>query len=504
MPKKETSEAKKKTKAVKETAATKPAIIPSGDGIMCPSCGKFVGGYERCPHCQAVMEKRLPILYVRRIAVIGTIIGLIMMWFAAVNKEIPHVKIGDIHIENNMALVKIIGKVTKVTKRDNNFTFKIEDSTGKMSLSGFDKLKRFEKHFGNDFPSEGDEIASSGNLNISEKFGVSMFLANPKRMIILEKFNPTPTTIENIDTDAKGDVLSLRAKIVESRKLKKKGGDETFAHVVSIKDNTGKMELTIFENDRFKIQNKDIQNRIIQVGNTFDLIVMVDEYKGRINLKLRNPGDDQSIKLVSGPQSVDAKIKIGQIRDEMIDEQVEITGKIVAAKTFEFGTSIDIEDDSGKVNVWLPTKTRNFVKNLEAVSNIGNTIRVKGIVKKFKDKLQVTPSRAEEISILNGVAIESAVEVKAASLIDDMFGKKVKISGKVDSAKEFEFGLISINLMDDTGIVNVVIKKQVIPLLKDKTFLESGTMITVTGKVDRYKDKLQVILLNPDNLIINR
>lgn len=488
-----------------------PAILPRSGDILCDSCGRFVGAYERCPHCQAHVRKRMPIVWVRRFAVIGSILGLIMMWFASVNKEVPRMMIGSIVPENNMALVRIVGNITKMSVRDGNtFSYKIEDESGSMSMMGFDKLARFQKHFGETgLPGEGDRIEAIGNLSISDKFGASMFLSDPRRVKILERFKPKSTTIEDIDVDSRGTVLAIRVKIAGVRELRKKEDDELFAHVITVKDATGSMDMTLFETDRLKIPNPDLQQRILDYGNEFDMQVMVSEYKGRIQLVLRTPEKAESLKLVGGPSRMEMRAPIGEVTEEMIDEMVEVQGEVTRAKSFQFGTSIDLRDESGEINVWLREKVAARVERLDNLAVPGARLKARGIVKLRKGRLQVTVERGNDIALLApagaGGGTSAKVEeiptpVTAAALTDELYGRRVLYSGRVDSAKEFDFGLISINLLDDSGLVNVVIQKKDAPKFVDKTFLQQGRILTVTGRVDRYKDKLQLILSDPADL----
>ncbi|MCK5684698.1 OB-fold nucleic acid binding domain-containing protein [bacterium] len=159
--------------------------------VLCPSCGRFVGAYEICPHCQTQVNTRVSIKLVKRIAVIGAIVGIILLYFAAKNREVPMINIGEIQINHNMALVKVSGRVIRESIQDkkDNFSLTIDDGTGKIKLGGYNKLKKWKKHFGEKFPKEGDFIEVTGNLNITEQFGASMFLSSPHRLVVKKSFN---------------------------------------------------------------------------------------------------------------------------------------------------------------------------------------------------------------------------------------------------------------------------------------------------------------------------
>lgn len=370
-------------------------IIPEGEGVLCPSCGKFVGAYERCPHCQAVVYKRLPIIYIKRFAIFGTLIGLILMWIAAQQRVVPLIKIGEIKPQHNMALVRCVGKVTgvKIMEDKNSFHFKIDDETGMLSLSGFDKLRKFRAHFGEALPAEGDEVEVVGNLSISEKFGESMFISDPRRLKIVKRFSAEPATIENINIESRGSIFSIRVKVAAVRKFR-------VGTNITVKDDSGSMDLTVFDSDMEKFSDPKLAEELTQVGNEFQITVLVDAYRGKPQLKIHRPERPESVKKLGGvapqPKKSDVPlVKAVEVREERLRETVGVAGRIASLKEFQFGTSIDLADDSGTVNVWVKENVR---KALQAgLLKEGATLRVTGEVNKFKDRLQVVPGGEADI-----------------------------------------------------------------------------------------------------------
>lgn len=373
----------------------KTDLLPEGEGIICPSCGRFVGAYERCPHCQAIVQKRLPIIYIKRFAIFGSILGLILMWFAALQREVPLQKIGEIKPQHNMALVRCVGKVTGIRFMEdkNSFQIKLDDDTGMLSLSGFDKLRKFREYFKDRFPAEGDLIEVTGNLNISEKFGESMFVSDPRRIKILKKFEAEPATIENIDLDSRGAVFRVRVKVAAIRKYR-------VGTNITVKDDTGSMDLNVFDSEMDKIADPKIREQLVEVGNEFEIVVLVDAYKGKPQLRLHNPERAESIKKIAGAAEVQkAKevpvLKAIEVREERIREIVTVAGRVERSKEFAFGTSIDIADDSGTVNVWLRENVRKNVT--PDLFKTGAVLRVTGEVGKFKDRLQILPASEADL-----------------------------------------------------------------------------------------------------------
>jgi ribosomal protein L32 len=50
-----------------------PALATS----TCPSCGRFVGPAEKCPHCGAALHKRLPLRLVKYASIPLALLGIL-------------------------------------------------------------------------------------------------------------------------------------------------------------------------------------------------------------------------------------------------------------------------------------------------------------------------------------------------------------------------------------------------------------------------------------------
>ncbi|HQG30274.1 MAG TPA: hypothetical protein PLY73_17110, partial [Candidatus Ozemobacteraceae bacterium] len=282
-----------------------------------------------------------------------------------------------------------VGKVTgiRVMEDKNNFQIKLDDDTGMLTLSGFDKLRKFREYFKDRFPAEGDLIEVTGNLSISEKFGESMFVSDPRRIKILKKFEAEPATIENIDLDSRGAVFRVRVTVAATRKYR-------VGTNITVKDDTGSMDLNVFDSEMDKIADPKLAKALVEVGNEFELVVLVDAYKGKPQLRL-HPERAESIKKIAGAAAAQKTkeppvLKAIEVREERVREIVTVVGRVERSKEFAFGTSVDIADETGTVNVWLRENVRKTVT--PDLFKTGATLRVTGEVGKFKDRLQILPA----------------------------------------------------------------------------------------------------------------
>jgi len=375
------------------------------DEVMCPSCGRYVGAYEICPNCQAKIEKRVSLKLVRRISIIGAAIGVILLFIAAKNKEVPLINVGNISINNNMALVKVKGTVVsqKLNTEKDSFRLTIDDGTGRLTLNGFNRLKKFQNHFKENFPQIGDYISVTGNLAISEKWGASMFLTSPLRLKIIKKFVPEKIKIKDIKENESyiNKLCILKFKIEKVYKFK-------IGYNIKVSDETGEMNFTVFTSELEKLK-ETTKKSILAPGSVLEILAKIGKYKGKYQIRLGELNDN-AIKIVkeatvsrftgSKPVKKNKKVfvkdsrNIADISKDDIGKLVQIKGTIQKIKRFRPGTSIKIADKSGQITVWLKNKILKFLRiNLEE----GTKIQVRGVVSKFKNQLQIVPEHSKYI-----------------------------------------------------------------------------------------------------------
>jgi len=396
-------------------ASNKP-IIPESkvlpDDVYCPSCGRFVGAYDRCPYCQASMEVRMGLKVARRVAVFGAIIGLILLWFAARAKKVDTIQIGEISVNHNMALVRLEGQVVNVrlTPEKNNFSITIDDDTGTMKLGGFDKLKSFQEHFGDGFPQIGDRVEVEGNLSNSEQWGASMFLSIPRRLNVLKKFQPDKRTIASLTGDDVGSVVEITADVIGVRTFPPKN---PVHRALELKDTTGSLSLTLFESDYNKFADQDLRKKLTTAGHQFILQVIVDEYKDQLQLKLRDPANAAYavfVKTVKVEPSAVApqkkwepkEVSIAEVDKSMENKLVTVEGTMESARETEWGVNLQLKDDSGPITIWISKNAAKNVMKEPVMFAQGTRLKVTGKVGLYNDILQIKPFKAGDIAIVGG------------------------------------------------------------------------------------------------------
>jgi len=252
------------------------AVRDFPDETLCPSCGKFVGAYEKCPYCGTELQKRMSIIFFKRAALVLALGGLALLWFTATQIKIPVVRIADINARMNNAVVEVKGKVTRVSMMGRDgIGFDVDDGSDQLRAQAFRGLDKM-RETGN-VPRVGDEVSVVGNVQITERYGTSLMINIPTRVRV---FPPVPekVTIDKVTLGNKGKAVEIVGEIVAVKHLKG-------TTLLVIGDATGTTDVPLFKSDVDRIKDAA---KVLRAGNEIRLVGSVDAYGGSPQVKVRD------------------------------------------------------------------------------------------------------------------------------------------------------------------------------------------------------------------------
>ncbi|HEY9069876.1 MAG TPA: hypothetical protein VIV61_06430 [Candidatus Ozemobacteraceae bacterium] len=192
----------------------------------CPSCGRFVGVYERCPYCQAWTPKRLSIRIFKTFAVLTSTVGLLLLLFFARTIRTPEIKISEIGPLTNFAHVRLTGVVERSFGlhpqwHSLGFTLSqpgIGSEPLSIRVSAYAKVAvEIDKQ--GKVPDEGDEISVEGTVRY-QKDTPSLLINAPEHLQILRRFrapqSDAPLAAADVTSDMLGKVVTVQGVIAES------------------------------------------------------------------------------------------------------------------------------------------------------------------------------------------------------------------------------------------------------------------------------------------------
>ncbi|PKK90180.1 MAG: hypothetical protein CVV64_10650 [Candidatus Wallbacteria bacterium HGW-Wallbacteria-1] len=381
------------------------------EDTLCQSCGRFVGAYSRCPYCQAEMATRFSIVLAKRIAVFGSIIGLVILLIASRAKKVETIEIGTIAENNNMALVRVVGRVVNLRLREdqNGFSLSLDDGTGRISLSAFDKLRIFRDRMGENFPRIGDMVSAVGNLQITEKWGATMFLSSPGRLKLVERIKIEARSFDDISHDDINKIFDIQAEVASIKKF-------SIGRTIALRQGETTLPLSIFDKDYEKIGSPDLATALLTPGSVIALRASASEYRGDLQLRIENPADRDNNKVVSRgagkpvtgssekgsrkpessqiPKSGNA---FSEVTMDRVGGRVTIDGSIASVKDFKTGLKLELSNNGAKMTVWVKSDIRDSITDKTLLQK-GARVKVSGTISSFKNALQVNPETTDDLT----------------------------------------------------------------------------------------------------------
>ncbi|NCB39242.1 MAG: hypothetical protein EOM80_10760 [Erysipelotrichia bacterium] len=178
----------------------------------CPSCGRFVGIYTRCPYCQALTQKRLSIRVFKVISVVISTIGLLMLLFFARHVQTQEVKISELGPLSNFAHVRIQGVVDQsygIHPKWGSLGFVVAqgDDTKRQTIriSAYAKVAK-EIEAKNLVPNKGDIVSIEGQVRF-QKDSPSLLLNASEHIAFIKRTTPEVETVKNVEADKIDDSM---------------------------------------------------------------------------------------------------------------------------------------------------------------------------------------------------------------------------------------------------------------------------------------------------------
>ncbi len=264
----------------------------------CQVCGYYVGASSVCHRCGAGTKTRTSIRTVRLVALIGSIIGVILLWVAAFIKQPDFINIGDITPTMNNALVVIEGSVVESIQdtETNTFRMTVSDNTGNIRINAFNHLESFRRHFDGRLPSVGDTVSVTGALNITQAWGAAMFLSIPERVRVIEKFEMKEIPIGDITVGHSGQLFRISAEVADYEPGQTRAGDPM--HRITFRDNTGRISMVLWDN-QFQALSEEARKAISRPGSRLKLAVRGSAFRDEPQIELIDPESPDMAEVVS-------------------------------------------------------------------------------------------------------------------------------------------------------------------------------------------------------------
>ena len=355
---------------------------------LCPSCGRFVGAYARCPYCGTKHGRRTSIRFFRIFSVTMAVVGVFIVWLAARGIKAPLIKIGDIMPTNAFAYVRVQGEV--ISSRiydDGGVSFRVDDGTGNLLVRAYKDIgERLLET--NRVPAPGDTVSAEGTLQLRPDF-VQMIVNVPEKVTILQSSTPPMTSIADLNRGMLGQRVLIQGTITKERRFTK-GSSLTVA------DATGSIDVIVWNTVRKRFGKR---GKILALGKTISVRGKLGEYRGKLQITIDFPTDITEEKgrpahlppTVASPSTGGEKTDIGGVRAAMRGKTVEIAGTVESLTEFSKGKKLMLSDGTGSVEVLIWNSLYDRMAGAEELIREGARLRVRGRVDVYRGTTQVIP-----------------------------------------------------------------------------------------------------------------
>ena len=457
----------------------------------CPSCGRFVGPYDRCPYCGSDIGRRMPVRILKYGSLVLSIAGLALMLLVATRSQVPVVEIGNLAGTMNWAYVRVEGKVSRSPTSDSEtgtLRFWVSDGTGELLVLAYRSEAEVLQAEGR-VPAMGDGVALEGTVRVREAFPY-LILDVPE---CVEVWSPDPVTVSCGAVDAGTHLQRVTVRgVIRDDRVPYEG-----LRILTVRDATGEIDVTLPRGGG--LRQDDLPD--LALGKSVQITGAVDLYQGRPQIAVGHQGD---LVAVDEPISIAQLRRIGELSPADVGGLARVEGTITQVEPFSAGVKLTLDDGSGTVILLLWQDLYQSLAKPDALVE-GTQICALGQVNEYRGDLEIVPELpmdVEMVAAVERIADQRVIferhlgEITAADI-----GTEVMVEGVLKSLRSFSAGVKG-TLDDGTGTMTLLLWQEVYDGLSDPASLAPGAMLRVEGEVSEYRGTLEVVPWTPADVVM--
>jgi DNA/RNA endonuclease YhcR with UshA esterase domain len=447
----------------------------------CPSCGRPVSGGAACPHCGASLTLRLSVQLLRYGALVVALGGLLALFFAARQGNVPHLTIGQIGATQNLAYVEISGLVTappKYTADSQTLSFRVDDGTGEMTVSTF-RNETEALIAANRVPALGDRVTVQGTLRVREDF--SGLTLNVPDTLVIEHPTPTALALGAINAALENHAVQITAQVVSSR------APYPGLTLITVQDPTGEIDVALdattiaLTGEPPNFAPADVL-RLVGVVTLFHDSPQLSLTSVRA-IEVLPPGTPLTVSLAK-PENV------SPIADVQAGAFAKVQGEIIAIESFSSGFNVTLRDNTGSLRLALAEKVYAAIAGYEDL-RLGAQVEATGFVALNQGQLEIQPTDSGSVTLLApGHPAASPVAINSLTLAQ--LGQSLTLAGRITAINEFSQGQ-RLTLDDGTGDLVILLWNNILNYVPRADQLAEGQALVVTGRLDQYKGTFELV-----------
>jgi DNA/RNA endonuclease YhcR with UshA esterase domain len=443
----------------------------------CPSCGRFVGPYPRCPYCGADVGQRLAVCVFRVGSLVLAVLGLGVLLFVARRSHVPTVKIKDLSGTMNWAYLRLEGLVTCQPAYDpgaQSLQFWIGDDTGEILVSAYGPAAEALRTAGL-VPVMGDDVAVEGTLRVKEDF--QYLILNVPAHTEIRPGVPLEMSIAEAGAAPRYQMVRVKGQVRGDR------APYDGLRILTLRDASGEIDVTL------PVGAASLGGAVpdVAVGQTVQVAGALDEYRGSAQLSV---GRGSDLLVLDETMAIAQQQPIGDLTTGEARRLVAVEGVITQVSTFSAGTRCTLDDGSGTVTLLLWQDLYDALMQPGALVR-GATVRVQGKVAEYRGELEIVPELPSDVTVVATAERAIAGRQLGTLTVADV-GDTVAVEGVLTSLRSFSAGFRG-SLDDGTGTVTLLLWQDLYDGLPEVAALAPGTVLRVEGEVAEYRGDLEVV-----------
>ncbi len=459
------------------------AMHPSGE---CPSCGRFVGPYEKCPYCGAVVGQRMAVRVFRYGSLALAIVGLAVLLLVATRSRVPTVEIGSLAGTMNWAYVRVEGTVVRQPVYDpeaRSLKFWVWDGTGEIMVTAYrSEAEWLQAH--DLVPVMGDSVAVEGTLRVKEEF--QYLILNVPQHIEVRPAAPLALTIAEVNEGLLYQQVTVRGVVRDDRT------PYAGLRILTLRDSSGQIDVTLPTSATYT--GGALPE--VKVGQAVQVTGAVDQYKGTPQISV---GRGSDVVVLDEAIAIAPTRTIGELGKGDVGGMAAVEGAITKVSPFSAGVKFTLDDGSGVVTLLLWQDLYDGLPDRGALV-AGAKVRAQGVVSEYRGELEIVPEIPSDVTVL-AAGERTVAERQLGELTAADVGQMVQVEGVLKSLRAFSAGVRG-TLDDGTGAVTLLLWQDVYDGLPDPTQVAPGAVLRVVGEVSEYKGELEVVPQVPGDVLV--
>jgi DNA/RNA endonuclease YhcR with UshA esterase domain len=400
------------------------APSPTGSGTVCPSCGRFVGAYERCPYCGTGVQKRIPMRALRATAVLVALGGIVSLHLMAMHREIPVTAIGEITPSMNFGYVSVVGRATGPLRlyregdKISRFMLFVDDDTGELRVQGYRQVAEMLAEEGVNVR-QGDKVRVSGTLRVFGDDNVSMLLQVPQHLQVIETNEASRIALRELGGLADGQPVRVQARIAHVSLPR----SERAPYQVTLADGTDEVTLVVWPAvfEQIPEQDKLVSGALVSVR------AARSSYRDQPQLTLEMPQDLQVLAQAAvsdvepvAPAAPDAEsVAFAVLGPSDVSRMVAIKARVVDVRAPGAGSTAPytVELDDGTTTLPMVIWPSTYAGISDAAQLVAGA-RVSGqvLIGEYRGRLQLELRNADALTITPAQDGQAAAPVTRAAV----------------------------------------------------------------------------------------